>query len=191
MVFFIIFTWRLNAFLVCPCYSLVPLLVVMALQDCHCSQPILGRADNSRSRALDRYLGGGICCVFFTLFRKILATPLGMLSLWKTLSIILRPSLTVFLVLTHAVAAKHVVLILVLEASARAQSVRFAPADSFLLMPDVQPLVHHLGHADGRGVRELGLGETNCFEIYAVCVTFPPLMFVLQIIDMSLSYIVS
>ena len=60
---------------------------------------------------------------------------------------------------THAGAAKHVVLILVLEAAARAQSVRCAPADLFLLMLDVQPLVHHLGHADGRGVRESALAR--------------------------------
>ena len=56
---------------------------------------------------------------------------------------------------------KHVVLVLVLEAAAWAQSICCAPAGSFLLMPDVQPLVHHFEHPDGGGVREPGLGETN------------------------------
>ena len=75
------------------------------------------------------------------------------------------------------------VLVIVLEAAAWAQSICCAPADLFLLMPNVQPLMYHLGHTDGEGVRELSLGETNRFEVYAVCVAFHPLIFVLQTTD--------
>ena len=69
-------------------------------------------------------------------------------------------------------ATKHMVLVLVLEAATWAQGICCAPADLFLLVPYVKPLVHHLGYSDGRGVKEPGLGKANRFEVYAVCVFF-------------------
>ena len=83
--------------------------------------------------AVARGEGSAVAC--FTLFMKIIAFPLGIMSLQKTFSIF-----EAFLDRVPrrcVVAAKHVVLVLMLQAAAGSQGISCAPVDLFLLVPDV------------------------------------------------------
>ena len=123
-------------------YSVVPLLVVVASQDCHCSQPILCHAGDPLFRVLDRYLRGGVGCGFLHFVQENSCNPTWGVVPAEDFAHCLE-ALVDSVPYACTGATEHVVLVLMLEAAAWAQSICCALTDAFLLVPDVQLLVHH------------------------------------------------
>ena len=82
----------------CPCYCIVPLLMVMASQDGHCTEPALGLTCGPCLRAPDSCPGGGVRRGLFHLVHEAPFNSARDVVFAKDFSIILRPSLTALLV---------------------------------------------------------------------------------------------